>query len=136
MISVHEYIFCRSLADIVTIVNDPALFNLTTKDIESRFAKYNETVGWEGYARNEIILELLKQNWTRLRFFQRSGSWRIQIFEELNDVLRQNILNVVKILIYLIRVFLDRLAFFRKVRPAYRGDDRGYGDQDNQDNPC
>ena len=78
---------------IVTIVYEPELFSLTTKEIESRFAKHNEPVGMEGYARNEIILDLLKQNWIRLRFFLRNGSWRIQIFEELNDTLKKNILH-------------------------------------------
>lgn len=81
---------------IVAIVNEPELFGLTMDEISKRFAKHKETIGWEGYARNEIILELLENNWTRLRFFQVSGTWRVQIFEELNATLRTNILHFCK----------------------------------------
>ena len=77
---------------IVAIANKPETFGLTGHKIKEVYAKYKEAVGWEGYARNEIILELLKNNWVRIRFFIRSGTWRIQIFEELNELLKNNIL--------------------------------------------
>jgi len=77
---------------IVAIAKDPGLFELTDDYIKRIYKKHNENVGWEGYARNEIILDLLKKNWVRLRFFCRSGTWRLQIFNELNDTLQNNIL--------------------------------------------
>jgi hypothetical protein len=76
---------------IVTIAKDPDLFGLTSDYIKSIYKKHNEDVGWEGYARNEIILALLKDDWIRLRFYSRSGTWRIQIFNEMSDKLQDNI---------------------------------------------
>ena len=76
---------------IVKIVKDPTLFGLTTEELEPIFAKYHETIGTEGKARNEIILALLKQNWIRLRFEPAIAAWRIQIFETLDAQLKKNI---------------------------------------------
>jgi len=77
---------------IVAIVKEPKFFGLTIEYVKTVFKKHNEEVGWEGYARNEIILDLLKDDWIRLRFFAKSGTWRLQIHEELNDNLQSNIL--------------------------------------------
>jgi len=77
---------------IVRIIKDPNLFGLTLDHINAVYKKFNEDVGWEGYARNEIILNLLKIDWVRLRFFIRSGTWRLQIHEELNETLKNSIL--------------------------------------------
>ena len=77
---------------IVKIVKDPALFGMTTAEIEPIFAQYHESIGTEGKARNEIILTLLKQNWIRLRFEPAIAAWRIQLFETLNEQLKKNIL--------------------------------------------
>ena len=81
---------------IVAIAKDPKLFGLTVENIKEVYARHKEDVGWEGYARNEIILDLLKKEWVRLRFSSRSGTWRLQIFEELNDNLKKNILKFCK----------------------------------------
>jgi len=77
---------------ILTIAEDPQLFGLTVDDIKTVYKKHKEDVGWEGYARNEIILDLLKKDWVRLRFTTKSGTWRLQIHEELNEKLKKNIL--------------------------------------------
>ena len=77
---------------ILAIAEEPGLFGLTADKIAKTYAKHKEEVGWEGYARNEIILDLLKDDWVRIRFFNRSGTWRVQIFEELNELLRKSIL--------------------------------------------
>ena len=77
---------------IVAIAKNPEMFGLTLDEIKEIYAKHKEAVGWEGYARNEIILDLLKNEWIRIRFFNRSGTWRIQIFEDLNGLLKKNIL--------------------------------------------
>ena len=77
---------------IIAIINDPKFFGLTLNHIKIVCKKHNEDLGWEGYARNEIILDLLKTDWVRLRFFIRSGTWRIQIYEELNETLKKSIL--------------------------------------------
>ena len=78
---------------VVAIANDPKLFGLTVNHIKTVYKKHKEDVGWEGDARNEIILELLKKDWVRLRFSTRGGTWRLQIHEELNNRLKKNILS-------------------------------------------
>ena len=77
---------------VVTISKNPELFDLTVDHIKTVYKKHKEDVGWEGHARNEIILELLEKQWVRLRFFTKGGTWRLQIHEELNDKLKKNIL--------------------------------------------
>ena len=77
---------------VVTISKNPELFDLTVDHIKTVYKKHKEDVGWEGHARNEIILDLLKNDWIRLRFFSRGGTWRLQIHEELNENLKKNIL--------------------------------------------
>jgi hypothetical protein len=76
---------------VLLISQEPETFGLTSGEIEKVYKKHKETVGWEGYARNEIILGLLKKNWIRLRFEPTSGTWGIQIFEEPNETLLRNI---------------------------------------------
>ena len=76
---------------VLLISKEPETFGLTREHVEKIYAKHKENVGWEGYARNEIILDLLKKGWTRLRFELTSGTWGIQIFEELDADLLKNI---------------------------------------------
>ena len=77
---------------IVRIVRAPKDFNLTVEEIKAVYRKHNEDVGWEGFARDEIIWGLLKKDWVRLRFMNRSGTWTVQIGEKLNPTLAENIL--------------------------------------------
>lgn len=78
---------------IVKVIQDPKAFGWTSDGIVAMYKKHHESVGFEGYARNEIILDLLKKDWVRLRFFERAGAWRLQIHEEMNSNVRKNIRN-------------------------------------------
>src|SRR3972149_7713607 len=61
------------------IWNNPSVFRLTKKYIESVYKKFKEKFGQEGNAREEIMLELLKQGWLRARFTDNRG-WIIQAY--------------------------------------------------------
>lgn len=77
---------------IVALIKEPELFGTTIGKLRLAYRRHKEQFGFEGHARNEIILDLLTKDWVRLRFFTRAGSWRLQIHEELNDTLKKNIL--------------------------------------------
>lgn len=50
-----------SLTHIQTIIDNPVTFGPKREIIEKSFQKYNEPLGLEGKARQEIMLELLKK---------------------------------------------------------------------------
>jgi len=79
---------------IVEICRNPKSFGLEKSEIEKIYKRYNENIGWEGYARNEIILSILKPpvNFARIRYNQTQGCWRIQIYEEMNTTICTSIL--------------------------------------------
>lgn len=60
---------------IVTIREKPNLFKLKLKDIDAVFDKYGEKYNVEGKARKEIMVDLIKKGWIRLRKHIRSGTW-------------------------------------------------------------
>jgi len=49
------------------IIDDPKKFGYTDEKIKKIFFKYNEKMGQEGKAREEIILDLIKKGWIHLR---------------------------------------------------------------------
>lgn len=81
---------------IVTVCNNPKLFGLKMKsDIAPVFKKFKEEMPFEGFARNEIILGLLKPpvNFVRIRYNARIGCWRLQIYENMNTSVCTSILH-------------------------------------------
>ena len=59
------------------IIEDPKLFGYTKEEIEKIYDKYNEKVGQEGKAREEILKDLLKEGWVRLRRYK--NMWAVTI---------------------------------------------------------
>ena len=66
---------------IVTVIENPELFNLKKDDILKTYEKYNENIGLEGKAREEIMYNLIQKNYFRLRYNTRSDFWTIQMKE-------------------------------------------------------
>lgn len=64
-----------------TIIDEPKKFGLTTKEIEAEYAKYDEPMGHEGQARENIMLDLMKKGWIRLRFLPRNYRWTVQTYK-------------------------------------------------------
>jgi hypothetical protein len=64
---------------IVSVIANPVKFGYTKEDIVNRYQKYGETLGKEGKAREEIMVELMKKNWIRLRYIPRGDMWTAQL---------------------------------------------------------
>lgn len=61
------------------VITHPNTFNLTKEYIEKIYIKYNEPVGFEGNAREEIFVKLFLDNWIRVRHrVGKSDYWIIQ----------------------------------------------------------
>ncbi len=60
--------------------NNPALFNVTKEEIEEVYKKYNERLGLEGKAREELFFETIKNGWIRIRNYGNKG-WSVQLWE-------------------------------------------------------
>jgi hypothetical protein len=52
---------------IKNIIKNPSYFSLTKEKIDQTYSKYNEPMGLEGKARNEIMTDLLQNGWIRIR---------------------------------------------------------------------
>lgn len=60
-----------------TIFRFPQKFGLTKEYIESIYKKYNEPLSLEGKAREEILIELIKKGWIRIRRYP-NKFWSLQ----------------------------------------------------------
>lgn len=71
---------------IKSVVDNPRKFGLSDEYINELYAKHNETVGSEGRAREEIIINLAKQGWIRMRLYlSRQGSYWSVTMNDLSD---------------------------------------------------
>ena len=61
------------------VIKNPKTFGITSNYIQSIYSKHNEPLGHEGYAREEIMVSLIKKHWVRLRYYAREDKWIIQI---------------------------------------------------------
>jgi len=68
------------------IVKHPEKFGLTHQTIKSTYEKYNETIGIEGKARQELMFDLIQKGWIRVRHTPKRSLWTI----ELNKLSKQN----------------------------------------------
>ncbi len=66
---------------IQTVIENPFLFNLSSNYIVSKYEMENEELGVEGKAREQIILELIQDNYIRIRYYPRRSSWTINVHE-------------------------------------------------------
>ena len=61
---------------IAMVIEDPAMFKMKRSKIEEVFARHDEPLGHEGYAREVILTDLLRRRWIRIREHQ--AYWSIQ----------------------------------------------------------
>jgi hypothetical protein len=64
---------------IFSVVASPEKFGYTKEELLSRYEKHGEPFGKEGKAREEIMVELMKRNWIRLRYIPRADVWTAQL---------------------------------------------------------
>ena len=63
---------------ILTVTENPKKFGYTKVKLMKVFDKYKEPYGHEGYARQDIMEELLKKGWIRTRYNVRQDTWSIE----------------------------------------------------------
>lgn len=65
------------------IIDNPQDFKLTSSEIKSIYDKYGESLNFEGKARNEIMLAVLKKGWVRMRFYQtrQRYGWSLELWD-------------------------------------------------------
>lgn len=67
---------------ILTVIEAPEKFNMTREAIEAVYARHKEPFGSEGNAREELILDLVKRGWVRIRNYhgKRTGEyWSVNV---------------------------------------------------------
>lgn len=60
------------------ILSNPSKFGLDREYIEKLYSDYSEKLGVEGKAREEIIKDVSKKGWVRIRFYEKRDTWSIQ----------------------------------------------------------
>ena len=78
------------------VFKNPEKFNLTRKYIEKVYKKTNEPIGWDGFAKDNLVREILKLGWIRARYYDKGG-WTIQA-QNLNKKTKDNIWDFVEML--------------------------------------
>lgn len=63
---------------IAMVIENPQKFGLTKEYVEEKYKEYGEPLGVEGKAREEIIRELVKNGWIRIRRYT-NKFWSITI---------------------------------------------------------
>lgn len=76
------------------IISDPGQFGLTRKAVEAKFDEYGEKLGVERKAREEIIADLLKKGWIRVRF--RPSGYIIFQIDKLKPDVKKHIVKFLK----------------------------------------
>lgn len=72
---------------ILTVIEAPALFGLTTESIKEAYERHNEPIGHEGFAREEIMIGLINKGWIRARFVVRTHTWTTQASTDNKDTM-------------------------------------------------
>lgn len=65
---------------IQAVIDHPSVFNLSKTDIQNTYLFEREDLGFEGKAREKIILDLIKQGYIRIRYYPKESTWTINVF--------------------------------------------------------
>jgi hypothetical protein len=74
---VGENSFVQS-SHINTVINNPGLFGLTLKEIQKKYDDYSEPLGIEGKAREELLKQIIRTGWIRLRRYT-NRQWSVTV---------------------------------------------------------
>jgi len=61
------------------VVADPSKYGLAAERVANVFKQFNEELGFEGNARDDIIGFLVGQGWTRIRYYPDDGVYHVQV---------------------------------------------------------
>jgi len=71
------------------IIENPDIFGYTKQEILDLYNKYHEDLGQEGKAREEIINQVIKKGWIRVRKYDRPEYWSINVYFLTKDVVKR-----------------------------------------------
>jgi hypothetical protein len=74
---------------IKNIIENPPYFSLTKEKIDQTYSKYNEPMGLEGKARNEIMTDLLQNGWIRIRKNRNSYTAQLMTLDDKSKIYLQ-----------------------------------------------
>lgn len=66
---------------VIEIIEHPEKFGLTEKEMRAVYKKHKEKWGSEGNAREEIMAELIKKGWVRIRYIRQTDAFTIQLWK-------------------------------------------------------
>ena len=78
------------------IWDNPDKFGVTEKELQAVYKKHKEKRGSEGNAREEIMSNLIKQGWTRIRYISTNDSFTVQVFD-LDNRTKENVYDWAKV---------------------------------------
>jgi hypothetical protein len=64
---------------VVSVIDQPARFNLTREAVEAEYRRFGEPLGLEGKAREAILVKLFGMGWVRVRHHPVSDVWVFQL---------------------------------------------------------
>lgn len=82
------------------VCSDPEYFGLTYHYVEEVYKKHNEPINLEANAREEIIVDLMKKGWIRIRRNKIPYSWVIQTYrfnQQANNNIKEWIWSMISI---------------------------------------
>lgn len=80
------------------IWDHPDKFGLTIKELEAVYKKHGERRGGEGNAREEVMGDLIRDGWSRIRYIIKSDSFMVQV-GKLDKRTKENIYDWAKVAI-------------------------------------
>ena len=63
------------------IIKYPEVFGFTSRGLEKVFKKFDEDMGDEGRAREEIMINVISRGWIRVRFIPKYGQFILQVWK-------------------------------------------------------
>ena len=77
------------------VIRNPEIFGMTLQKIKNIYRRHKEPLYHEGFARNEIMLKLIRNGWVRVRYDSRTASFKFQI-DKFSPTIQENIRQFVK----------------------------------------
>lgn len=75
-----KIISCGVSSHISMIISHPEKFGYNKEFIDKTYSKYNEPIGIEGKAREEILMDLFRKGWMRIRRYV-NKFWSINVIK-------------------------------------------------------
>ena len=63
------------------VIEDPSMFGVTIEYVREVYKKFDDPLGFEGLAREEIMMGLMKLGWIRFRYRPRCDGWFVELWE-------------------------------------------------------